>query len=157
LVGGFIVPYFKIAAGAVVATIVGIWVWNSQQTKRDESVRANIMQNWVRCSTQIQRQLVDSDQQGSVDDLLKIVLSECRVRYRAYLENVWEWREDALTEAVKKQITRAKEVRAAGGSEKARKAELIEAAIEQLYGLGVTLEDLQNYLCGADSQNGKSK
>jgi hypothetical protein len=66
-------------------------------------------------------------------------------QYRAYVERVWEWREDALTDAIKKEISRAKKVRAAGGSEKARKTELIEAAIEQLYGSGVTLDDLKDH------------
>jgi hypothetical protein len=76
---------------------------------------------------------------------LKVVLSECQTQYREYVEKVWKWREDALTEAIKKEISKARKVRAAGGLEKARKTELIEAAIEQLYGVGVTVEDLKNY------------
>jgi hypothetical protein len=73
------------------------------------------------------------------------MLSECQTQYRAYVENAWEWREDALTEVLKKEISKAKKAHAAGGSEKARKTELVEAAIEQLYGAGVTEEDLKDY------------
>ena len=73
------------------------------------------------------------------------MLSECQTQYRAYVENAWEWREDALTEILRKEVSRARKAHAAGGSEKARKTELIEAAIEQLYGVGVTEEDLKDY------------
>jgi hypothetical protein len=73
------------------------------------------------------------------------MLSECQTQYRAYVEKAWEWREDALKAALRREINRAKEVHASGGPEKARKTELIEAAIEQLYGAGVTVENLKDY------------
>jgi hypothetical protein len=138
-------PYLKIAVAAVIIIIVVLWVRNSQETNRQSAIRANVVRDWTQCSTQVKTRLVESDQRSSVDDLLKSMLLECQTQYRAYVEKVWEWREDALTEVLKKEINRAKKVRAAGGSDKAKKTELIEAAIEQLYGAGVTEDDLKDY------------
>ena len=138
-------PYLKIAIAAVIGVIVILWIRSSQETKQGNASRANAMHDWEECSAQVRKRLVESDQQGSTDDLLKVVLLECQTQYRTYIDKVWEWREDALTEAIKKEISRARKVRAAGGPEKARKTDLIEAAIEQLYGTGVTLDDLKDY------------
>jgi hypothetical protein len=145
IVHGMTYALLKIATAAVIGVIIVLWIRSSQETNRENAFRANVMRDWEQCSTQVKKRLVESDQQGSTDDLLKVVLSECQTQYRAYVERVWEWREEALTDAIKKEISRAKKVRAAGGSEKARKTELIEAAIEQLYGAGVTLDDLKDH------------
>ena len=137
--------YLKIVTAAVIGVIVILWIRNSQEAKQANASRANAMHDWEQCSAQVRQRLVESNQQGSTDDLLEVVLLECQTQYRTYIDKVWEWREDALKEAIKKDISRARKIRAAGGPEKARKTDLIEAAIEQLHGVGVNLDDLKDY------------
>jgi hypothetical protein len=103
-------PYLKIAVAAVITIIVVLWVRNSQETNRQSENRANVVRDWTQCSTQVKTRLVESDQRSSVDDLLKSMLLECQTQYRAYVAKVWEWREDALTEVLKKEINRAKKI-----------------------------------------------
>jgi hypothetical protein len=89
----------KIAVAAVIIVIVGLWVRSSQETNRENAVRANVVRDWTKCSTQAKTRMVESDQRRSLDDLLNSMLSECQTQYRAYVEKAWEWREDALEAA----------------------------------------------------------
>jgi hypothetical protein len=100
--------YLKVAVATVIIIIVVLWFRNSQETNRQSAIRANVVRDWTQCSTQVKTRLVASDERSSVDDLLKSMLLECQTQYRAYVEKVWEWREDALTEVLKKKSTEQK-------------------------------------------------
>jgi hypothetical protein len=89
-------PYLKTATAAVIVIIFGLWVRSSQETNLEEAVRANVVRDWTKCSTQAKTRIMESSQPDSVDDLLKSMLSECQTQYRAYVEKAWEWREDTL-------------------------------------------------------------
>jgi hypothetical protein len=100
--------FFRVATVAVIGVIVILWVRSSQEADRQNASRANVMRDWEQCSSRVKKRLVESDQKGSIDDLLKLLLSECQTQYQAYFEKVWEWREDALTETLKREIVKAK-------------------------------------------------
>ncbi len=79
--------YLKIAIAAVIIVIVGLGVRNFQETSRENAVRADVVRDWTKCSTQVKTRIAESDYRGSVDDLLKSMRSECQTQYRAYVEN----------------------------------------------------------------------
>ena len=132
--------------------LIVLFIWfltpSAAETRETEqrSALARSSIDWGQCSQGEIRQHLSTNQKGNANDILVAVLAKCQTQYDTYRDlnaRSGYSREDVrvtLSKTIEKSIKESEALK-----EKAQKAELIEAAIEQLAKAGVTEEDIRDY------------
>lgn len=139
--------FVRIAIYIVGAVLLVTWAKrqldDAARVDSERQARAVAARNLNLCSSRVTKESLAANASRNADDILPIVLAECKSEYLAYETPVLN--EPARAMQLRKRIE--KEVKAQQAKkENDRKVALIEAAIEELGNQGVTQDDIKEYL-----------